>query len=119
MKTASVARMKARFSAYIRESKTGPVVITRNGKPVGVLLAVEDEDEIERLILGYTPRLRALVEAAEQRLPRGPGPHTRNRGGSRTRSPVRRPSPIEPAPRNAVPRRHDGRRGDFPTVELP
>ena len=63
--------MKARFSAYIRECKTGPLVITRNGRPVGVLLAVEDEDEIERLILGYTPRLRAILEAADQRIGAG------------------------------------------------
>jgi prevent-host-death family protein len=73
MKKASVADMKARFSAYIRQSEKGPVVITRKGRPVGVLLGVKDEDEIERLILGYTPRLRPIVEAWEERIREGKG----------------------------------------------
>ena len=38
MKIASVADVKARFSSFLRESKEGPVIVTRNGKPVGVLL---------------------------------------------------------------------------------
>jgi prevent-host-death family protein len=71
MRKASVADMKARFSAYIRQSEKGPVVVTRKGRPVGVLLGVKDEDEIERLILGYTPRLRPLVEAWEERIREG------------------------------------------------
>ena len=34
MKIASVAEVKARLSAYLRASEEGPVVVTRNGKPV-------------------------------------------------------------------------------------
>ena len=71
MKIASVADVKARLSAYIRASKDGPVVITRNGKPAAVLLAVEDEDELERLILAHTPKFRALLEASRAQLKRG------------------------------------------------
>lgn len=55
MKIASVADVKARFSSFLRESKKGPVIVTRNGKPVGVLLPMEDEEEIERLLLAYSP----------------------------------------------------------------
>jgi prevent-host-death family protein len=73
MRKASIAAMKARFSAYIRQSEKGPVVVTRKGRPVGVLLGVKDEDEIEQLILGYTPRLRPLVEAWEERIREGKG----------------------------------------------
>ena len=40
MKIASLADVKARLSAYVEQCKTeGPVVITRNGKAVAVLLA--------------------------------------------------------------------------------
>jgi prevent-host-death family protein len=53
MKIASVADVKAKFSSYLRDSKEGPVIVTRNGKPVGVLLPMEDEEEIERLLLAY------------------------------------------------------------------
>ncbi len=56
MKIASVAHVKARLSAYLKDSQEGPVVVTRNGKAVAVLLAVTDEDELERLVL------RALTE---------------------------------------------------------
>jgi prevent-host-death family protein len=71
MKKASIASVKARFSEYLRGLEKGPLVVTRNGRPVGVLLGVQDEDEIEQLILGYTPRLRPLLEAAEQRIYEG------------------------------------------------
>jgi len=34
------------------------VIVTRNGKAVAVLLAVTDEDELERLILAHSPKFR-------------------------------------------------------------
>jgi len=43
---ASVAAIKARLSAFLKESEEGPVVVTRNGKAVAVLLAVSDEDAL-------------------------------------------------------------------------
>ncbi len=71
MKIASVADIKAHFSAYLRAAVRGPVVVTRSGKPVGVLLAVEDEEELERLVLAYSPRLRQILDAARQRVRAG------------------------------------------------
>ncbi len=71
MKIASVAEIKAHFSAYLRAAARGAVVVTRSGKPVGVLLAIEDEDELERLLLAYSPRLRTILEAARQRVRAG------------------------------------------------
>ncbi|RME75358.1 MAG: type II toxin-antitoxin system Phd/YefM family antitoxin [Chloroflexi bacterium] len=69
MNIVSIADAKARLSAYIRESKeTGPVIITRNGRPAAILLPVLDEDDIERLLLAYNPKFRQLIEAAEQRI---------------------------------------------------
>ena len=76
MKIASVANVKANLSAYLRAAEQGPVVVTRSGKPVGVLLAVEDEEELERLVLAYSPRLRRILDAARQRIRAGAGiPH--------------------------------------------
>jgi prevent-host-death family protein len=62
MKIASVADVKARLSAYIQACAEGPVILTRNGKPAAVLLAVQDEDELERLVLAYSPKFHALLE---------------------------------------------------------
>ena len=68
MKIASVADVKARLSAYIQACAEGPVIITRNGKPAAVLLAVQDEDELERLVLAYSPKLHALLEASRRQI---------------------------------------------------
>jgi prevent-host-death family protein len=73
MNIVSVADIKAHFSAYLRAAARGPVVITRSGKAVGVLLAVEDEEELERLVLAYSPRLRTILNAARQRIRAGAG----------------------------------------------
>ena len=71
MKIGSVADIKAHFSAYLKAATQGPVVVTRNGKPVGVLLAVDDEEELERLVLAYSPQLRTILDAARQRIRAG------------------------------------------------
>jgi len=68
MRIAPVADVKARLSAHLRACREGPVVITRNGKPVAVLLAVEDEEDLERLVLAYTPKFRAILDAARKQI---------------------------------------------------
>jgi hypothetical protein len=39
----------------------GPVIITRNGKPVAVLLAPANEEDLDRLMLARSPRFQALL----------------------------------------------------------
>src|SRR5882762_8088493 len=73
MKIASVAEVKSQFSAFLKASEGGPVVVTRNGKPVAVLVGVADEDEIERLLLAYSPRLRAILDRSRQQIRDGDG----------------------------------------------
>src|ERR1700686_3933672 len=66
MRIASVAEVKSQFSAFLRASEGGPVVVTRNGRPVAVIVGVQDEDEIERLLMAYSPHLRAILERSRQ-----------------------------------------------------
>ena len=68
MKIVPVADVKARFSAYLKASTEGPIIVTRHGKPVAVLLSVEDEDELERLVLAYSPKFRAILETSRQQI---------------------------------------------------
>jgi prevent-host-death family protein len=68
MKIAPVADVKARLSQYLDEVQDSPVVVTRNGRPVAVLAAVTDPDDLERLVLAYTPRFRRLLDDAERRI---------------------------------------------------
>ena len=73
MKIASVADVKAKFSGYIKASEEGPVVVTKNGKPVALLLSVKDEEEIERLLLAYSPKFKSIMRVAERQVREGKG----------------------------------------------
>ncbi len=68
MNITSIAKVKARLSAYIKESEEGPVIITRNGRPVAALVPVLEDEDLEQLILAYTPKFRQLIEAADRRI---------------------------------------------------
>lgn len=74
MKIAPVADVKARLSAYLERVATeGPIIITRNGKPVAVLLAPRDGDDLERLVLGHSPRFQALLAKSRASIEAGRG----------------------------------------------
>ena len=73
MKIAPVADVKARLSAYIKESEEGPVIVTRNGKPVALLLSMQDEDELDRMVLAYSPKFRSILDSARQQVRKGQG----------------------------------------------
>ncbi len=52
------------------------MIVTKNGKPVAVLLAMQDEDEIERMILAYSPKFQHILQTAERQIQAGQGiPH--------------------------------------------
>ena len=68
MKIAPVADLKARLSTYLRACEEGPVLVTRNGRAVAALIAVEDDEDLERLVLAHTPRLRAILDAGRQEI---------------------------------------------------
>lgn len=68
MKIAPLAEVKDRFSAYIDESRESPIVVTRNGRPVAMLIAIEEEDDLDGLLLVHNPRFLQLLEEARQRV---------------------------------------------------
>lgn len=68
MKIAPLAEVKDRFSAYIDESHESPVVVTRNGRPVAMLIAIEEDDDLDSLLLVHNPRFLQLLEEARQRV---------------------------------------------------
>jgi len=66
----------ANFAEYVKAAKQGPVVVTSKGKPVAVLLSSGSEDDLERLLMGHSPKLQAVLEAARKRFREGRGiPH--------------------------------------------
>jgi prevent-host-death family protein len=74
MRIAPLADVKARLSAYVDECATdGPIVITRNGKAVAVLLVPNDDDDLERLLLERSPRFQAMLDRSRQSVKEGKG----------------------------------------------
>jgi prevent-host-death family protein len=76
VKVASVAEVAADFAVYLKASEQGPIVVTRNGKPVAVLLRMGDKEDLERLLMGHSPKLQTILERARKRFRAGAGiPH--------------------------------------------
>ncbi len=74
MRKASIEDVQARLSAYLDEAGTsGPIVITRNGKAVAVLVAPVDDDDLERMLLARSPRFQALLNKSRQSIKAGKG----------------------------------------------
>jgi prevent-host-death family protein len=74
MRVAPVADVKARLSAYLERIKSeGPIVITRNGRAVAVLLAPANDDDLEQILLSRSPRFQALLNRSRKSIREGNG----------------------------------------------
>ena len=68
-----VAEMKDDFSRYLRMAEKEEVVITRHGRPAGVLIGFESEDDWFEYRLEQDPAFLAQVAEARAALRRGEG----------------------------------------------
>lgn len=68
MNIAPLGEVKAKFSAYIKKTEDGPIIVTKNGKPVVMMLQIKDGDDLERLLLAHSPLFQALLDSAEERI---------------------------------------------------
>jgi prevent-host-death family protein len=73
MTRASAAEVKAKFGEFLKASEGDPVVVTRNGKPVAVLIGTQDEEEVERLVMAYSAKLRAILDESSRQIDQGLG----------------------------------------------
>ena len=73
MKSASATKIAARFNDYLEASREQPVLITRNGKAVAVLLAVQDKAHAEKLAVHRSRSLRSIFEEAHDQIRKGKG----------------------------------------------
>ena len=55
-------------SERIKQSTEGPLIVTKSRRRKAVLLAVSDEEELERFVLAHTPRFMGLLDRAEKRI---------------------------------------------------
>jgi prevent-host-death family protein len=68
-----LSEVKDRLSEYLRLAETEQVIITRHGKPAGVLTGFATEDDWFDYRLEHDPRLLARVATARKSLREGRG----------------------------------------------
>ena len=73
MKEVAVSEVKDGFFRYLRIAETEEVVITRNGKPAGVLVGFSDEEDWFEYRLERDPRFLSRVEQARTSIREGRG----------------------------------------------
>jgi prevent-host-death family protein len=73
MKKAALSRVKDDLSRYLRLAEKEEVVITRHGRPAGVLIGFESEDDWFDYRLENDPRFLRRIEVARQSLREGRG----------------------------------------------
>ena len=73
MKKAALSKVKDDLSRYLRLAEKEEVVITRHGRPAGVLIGFESEDDWFDYKLENDPRFLQRIEAARQSLRTGKG----------------------------------------------
>jgi prevent-host-death family protein len=65
MKTESLREVKNTLSRVIEElPKTGAVLITKNGRTCAVLLAADEDTDLESLVLSQNKRLWELIDSS-------------------------------------------------------
>lgn len=73
MKEVPLSAVKDDLSRFLREAERQEIVITRHGKPAGVLIGFETEDDWFDYRLENDPRFLQRVEQARQSLRAGRG----------------------------------------------
>ena len=72
MKTLELVKATAPLAEYAAEVQAGPVVLTKHGEPVALLVAVKDVD-LETLSLSTSPQFQAIIEQSRERQQREGG----------------------------------------------
>jgi len=73
MKQIALSRMKDDLSKYLRLAENEEIVITKHGKPAGVLVGFASEDDWFDYKLEHDPRFLQRIARARENLRRGKG----------------------------------------------
>ena len=73
VKEVPLSEVKDDLSRYLREAETQEIVITRHGKPAGVLIGFESEDDWLEYRLEHDSRFLRRIEQARNSLRAGQG----------------------------------------------
>ena len=73
VKEVPLSEVKDDLSRYLREAETQEIVITRHGKPAGILIGFESEEDWFEYRLENDPRFLQRIEQARNSLQAGRG----------------------------------------------
>jgi prevent-host-death family protein len=73
MKRVSLAEVKDQLSKYLRMAEKEEIIITRHGKPAGILIGFESEEDWFDFRLENDPRFLARIATARENLQSGRG----------------------------------------------
>lgn len=73
MKRVALAKVKDDLSRFLRMAEDEQIVITRHGKPAGVLIGFGSEDEWFEYRLEHHPQFLARIERARAAVRKGRG----------------------------------------------
>ena len=73
MKKVPLSEVKDDLSKFLREAEKQQIVITRHGKPAGVLIGFESEDDWFDYRLEHDPRFLERIDSARKNLRAGHG----------------------------------------------
>jgi prevent-host-death family protein len=73
VKEVPLSEVKDDLSRYLREAETQEIVITRHGKPAGILIGFESEEDWFEYRLENDPRFLRRIELARASLQAGHG----------------------------------------------
>ena len=73
MKKVPLSEVKDDLSKFLRQAEKQQIVITRHGKPAGVLIGFESEDDWFDFRLEHDPRFLERIESARKSLRAGRG----------------------------------------------
>lgn len=73
MKRVPLSEIKDALSKHLRMAEKGEIIITRHGKPAGLLIGFESEDARFDYRLEHDPRFLKRIESARHNLRAGLG----------------------------------------------
>ena len=73
MKIAPLYEVKNRRSELVKQTESGPVVITKNGRPCAALVHLAEDEDMESFMLSHNPRFLRLLDRAAERTERQGG----------------------------------------------
>ncbi len=73
MREIALAEIQDQLPEYLHIAEQEEVVITQSGRPVGILIGFESEEDWFDYVLEHEPRFLARIESARQSLCEGKG----------------------------------------------